>query len=259
MKKIVYILIFTLAISCSKEDNNINNTTGNNNTANPMSHLQATGTSSKDLLSSTTFKSMVIELVYVDGFAPSQTSIDNFVSFLQERTFKPEGITVEKRAISSPGSAPYTTADIRDIEDVNRTKFNSANTIAVWAFFADGTSANNSGNAVVLGTAYRNTSFVIYQKTIQDFSNSTFEPNRAVLETTVINHEFGHILGLTNLGAPLQSSHEDPDHPKHCNEDNCLMFWASETGAGVNNLIGVNQAPQLDAQCIADLQANGGK
>jgi hypothetical protein len=46
-------------------------------------------------------------------------------------------------------------------------------------------------------------------------SDSAFEPNRSLLETTVITHEFGHILGLT-LGTALQSNHEE--HPKHCIE-----------------------------------------
>ncbi|AUC83762.1 membrane metalloprotease [Lacinutrix sp. Bg11-31] len=263
MKRVFFLLFITaqiLVVSCTTEsDNSSSSTTGNNNTEDPTSHLQATGASSNDLLSSTTFNSMVVELVYVDGFEPSQSSVDNFVSFLESRTFKPNGISVEKRAITSPGNAPYTNAEIRSIEDINRTKFNTENEIAVWAFFADGSSASNSGNAVVLGTAYRNTSFVIYQETIQDLSNSTFEPNRTVLETTVITHEFGHILGLTNLGAALQSAHEDAEHEKHCNVDSCLMYWASETGSGLDNLVGQSQAPQLDAQCIADLQANGGK
>ena len=72
-------------------------------------------------------------------------------------------------------------------------------------------------------------------------------------------HEFGHILGLTNLGSDLQSNHEDASHPKHCNVESCLMFWAAETGSGIGNMISNGSAPQLDAQCIADLQANGGK
>jgi hypothetical protein len=263
MKQVIYLLVITMltiSLSCTVEDDNNGNTVNNNNTtSDTTSHLQATGSSSNDLLSDTTFKSLVVELVYVQGFEPSQSSVDNFVSFLEERTFKPSGITVEKRVIQSPGNTPYTNEDIRNIEDLNRTKFNSENQIAVWAFFADGASASNSGNAVVLGTAYRNTSFVIYEETIQDLSNSPLEPNRTVLETTVITHEFGHILGLTNLGAPLQSAHEDGSHPKHCDVDTCLMYWASETGSGIDNLVGLSQAPGLDAQCIADLQANGGK
>ena len=190
MKKIItLLLILGFLVSCSKED-----TTDNENVTNTKSANQkSTGSSSNDLLSDTTFKSMVIELVYVEGFEPTQNSINNFVSFLETRTFKPHGITVEKRAIAPPGNAPYTNQEIISIEDANRTKYNTNNQIAVWAFFADGESANNTDSGMVLGTAYRNTSFVIYEETIQDLSNSPFEPNRTILETTVISHEFGHI------------------------------------------------------------------
>jgi hypothetical protein len=36
------------------------------------------------------------------------------------------------------------------------------------------------------------------------------------------------------------------------------MFWAAESGK-VTNMLSEGSAPKLDAQCIADLRANGGK
>lgn len=255
MKKIItLLLVIGFIASCSKEDA-IEIDTENIKLANQ----KKAGSSSNDLLSDTTFKSIVIELVYVEGFEPNQNTINNFIKFLNARTFKPNGIIVEKRAIASPGNAPYSNQEIIDFEDANRTKYNTNKQIAVWAFFADGASENNTDSSRVLGTAYRNTSFVIYEATIQDLSNSTFEPNRTILETTVITHEFGHILGLTNLGTSMIVNHEDTEHAKHCNVKSCLMYWAAESGSGLTNLMGSNTAPQLDAQCIADLQANGGK
>ena len=256
--KRIYILLFSSLftfISCSEDAPNIIN---EDNSPNVIDNQQATGTSANDLLSDNTFVSMVVEVVYVEGYEPTASAVSNFVSFLEERTFKPSGISVETRAIPSPGSGPYSIQEIVDIEDANRTKYNTSDRIAVWAFFADSEAATNTGNSVVLGTAYRNTSFVIYEATIHDLSNSAFEPNRTVLETTVITHEFGHILGLTNLGTDLQSDHEDTDHPKHCDVESCLMYWATEAGTGLDNLIG-GGVPELDAQCIADLQANGGQ
>ena len=226
---------------------------------NTQSNKLSVGASANDLLSDTTFSSLVVEVVYVEGFEPSQTAISNFVSFLENRTFKPNGITVQKRAISSPGLTPYTNQEIAAIEDSNRLLYNNANQIAVWAFFADGSSANNTDSGVVLGTAYRNTSFVIYQETIQQLTSGTITNTTPILESTVITHEFGHILGLTNLGTPLQTNHEDLEHPKHCNIESCLMYWKAESGNGVMSMISGGSIPQLDAQCIADLQANGGK
>ncbi|MFD1163916.1 membrane metalloprotease [Hwangdonia seohaensis] len=256
---LIALLLILFLNACSKEE--ITNQDPNNGgtESNKVANQKSTGASANDLLSSNTFKSMVIELVYVDGFEPSETSVNNLKSFIETRTFKPQGITVEKRAIAPTGKAKYSTEDIIRIEESKRTKYNTNNQIAVWAFFADGESNKNTENGVVLGTAYRNTSFVIFQETIEDLSNSAFEPNRSVLETTVITHEFGHILGLTNLGTAMVTNHEDSSHPKHCNVESCLMYWSAETGDGLSNLIGSSKAPELDAQCIADLQANGGK
>lgn len=258
MKTVISLLtigLFLSTVSCSKEDDSFDNQVA----INPITNKQQTGSSSNDLLSDRVYKSMVVEVVYVAGFEPSSTAISNFVSFLSARTYKPKGITVVKRSIPSPGNSPYTNEEIVSIEDANRTKYNNSDEIAVWAFFADGKSSNDTDTSVILGTAYRNTSFVIYEQTIQGLSDSPFKPNRSLLETTVITHEFGHILGLTNLGASLQNNHEDAEHPKHCIEKTCLMYWSSETGSGISNMVSGGSAPQLDAQCIADLRANGGK
>ncbi|MFV5699723.1 membrane metalloprotease [Flavobacterium sp. ZT3R17] len=256
MKKVIVILTIGLVlfVSCSKDD-----ALDASETINPVTNKQTTGSSSNDLLSDKKFASMVVEVVYVQGFEPSTTAINNFVSFLNARTYKPNGISIVKRAIPSTGKATFTDKEIVAIEDANRTKFNTSNQIAVWLFFTDGKSINDTSTSVILGTAYRNTSLVIYEQTVQGLSDSPFEPNRSLLETTVISHEFGHILGLTNLGAPLQSNHEDTSHPKHCNVESCLMYWSSETGHGIANMVSGGSAPQLDAQCLADLRANGGK
>ncbi|WP_248722242.1 membrane metalloprotease [Seonamhaeicola sp. ML3] len=253
-------LILLLLLGCSTENNNQEQANDNeDNTPNTIGNKAGTGTSSKDLLSDDVFTSMIVELVYVEGYEPTQKAINNFKSFMEVRVHKPNGITIEKKAIPSPGKDRYSTQDIITIEDDNRTKFNNSNTIAVWAFFVDGESDRKSNSSVVLGTAYRNTSFVIFEKTIQGLSDNPLEPNRSVLETTVITHEVGHILGLTDLGADMVQNHEDDTHAKHCNVESCLMYWSAETGDGLSNLIGTSAAPQLDAHCIADLQANGGK
>lgn len=255
-KIIALILFFVLVISCSKEDDE----GGMNVDGNPVANNQKTlGASSHDLLADDTFKSMVIEVAYVQGYEPSATAINNFVAFLSERVNKPLGINVVKKPIASPGKATFTNQEIVAIEDANRTEYNSSNQIAVWAFFVDGTSSSNTSTSYILGTAYRNTSFVIFEKTIQGLSSSPFQPSRSLLETTVIEHEFGHLFGLVNLGAKMQTNHEDTAHSKHCNVQSCLMYWDSESGSSIGNMVSGGTVPKLDAQCIADLRANGGK
>ncbi len=255
MKQIfIGILLIAVLNSCSK-DNNSNS----NNELNIVSNTLATGASANHILSSNQFKSMVIELAYVDGYAPSETTISNLESFLENRVNKPDGISIEQHQIASPENSSYTINDIIDIETAHRINFNTSNEIAIWILFIDGEAASNTESSLTLGAAYQNTSFVIFENTIHDLSNSTFEPSRSDLETTVVLHELGHLLGLTNLGTPMQNNHEDTDHPKHCNDENCLMYFAAETGSGVMNMVSGGTVPQLDTQCIADLQANGGK
>ncbi|GGZ78800.1 membrane metalloprotease [Algibacter mikhailovii] len=255
MKKIVIACTIALLFIACSDDSNSNET----QTVNKALNRQSTGSSSNDLLSDDQFKSIRIELVYIEGFEPSDEAVDNFVSFLTNLCFKPDGITVEKRSLSSPEQETYTIEEIADIEREERKFYNTSDQIAVWALFMDGKSDKDEGDRVVLGTAYWNTSFVIYQNTIQRLSDSPFEPSRTKLESTVINHEFGHILGLTNLGAPMQTEHEDEENLKHCNVEDCLMFWESEVSGGSFNPLNRNKIPELDAQCLADLRANGGK
>lgn len=249
MKKIIAVisLAFLILTSCSQDNTENGGVIKSNN-------KKTLGSSAHDLLSEDKFDSMIIEVVYVEGFEPSATAINNFVSFLKNRVYKSGGIQIEKRAIPSSGKTSYTNAQIAAIEDANRIYYNDGNQIAVWAFFADAKSSTDTNTSVVLGTAYRNTSFVIYENTVRKLSNSPFKPSTVVLETTVMCHEFGHILGLTNAGTALQSPHEDEDHKRHCNVTSCLMYWESESG----NVLG-GAVPQLDAQCIADLRANGGR
>ncbi|WP_136480121.1 membrane metalloprotease [Cognatitamlana onchidii] len=251
-KNILAVLLLGLLLNSCKSDDTDDSLTPINKVVN----RQATGSSANDLLSDDTFTSIAIELVFVEGFEPTQTTIDNFVSFITARTFKPDGINIEKRVIPSPGQTSYTIEEIADIERKERTLYNAGKQIAIWALFLDGEADKNEGNQVVLGSAYWNTSFVIYEKTIHELSDSPFEPKRSVLETTVITHEFAHILGLTDLGSPMQTAHEDEENPKHCDVASCLMYWESEITTGPFKK---SEIPVLDDQCLADLRANGGK
>lgn len=254
-KIILYFILGIIISACSKDDNSNGSDGGNSLAANQ----QPTGSSSNDLLSANIYKSLVIEMVYVEGFAPTQSAIDNIVAFLEARTFKPNGISVNLRSIPSPQSSSYSIQDAIEVEEDNRTNYNTSDQIAIWIFLANFQSPSNTNNSVVLGTAYRNTSMIIYENTIQGLSNAPNEPSRSVLETTVINHELGHLLGLTNLGAPLQSPHEDSANPKHCNVQTCLMYFEAETEGGIMGMVSGGIVPELDAQCLADLQANGGR
>lgn len=213
-----------------------------------------TGASAKDLLTSSQFSSLKIEIEYMQGYTPDAASLNNITSFLNSLINKPGGITITQKQIAAEGKPVYSLNDIATIEQKNRSAFNSGNQLAVYILIVDG----NYTDANVLGVSYRNTSVCLFGKTIFDNSGNIGEVNRTKLETTVTEHEFGHLLGLVNVGTAMQTNHQDAAHGNHCNNENCLMYYAAETTDLLGFLMTGN-VPQLDAACLADLHAAGGK
>ena len=86
MKNIFTSLLFVFAvlISCTSETDEMvnNNPTDNVNTA---LNRQATGSSANDLLSDSSFKNIIVEVGYIEGFKPSETALNNFKNFNDAR------------------------------------------------------------------------------------------------------------------------------------------------------------------------------
>lgn len=253
--KTIIPLLFTLSFlyGCNQTVTN-SNPNQNSHAANQ----QQVGQSAHDLLAADNFDKLVVELQYAGGFKPTQAAVDTLQAFLERRLNKPNGISIVLDAITAPGNTQYSLNDIVQIEDSNRQQYNQGKTIAVYYFFADGDYSGNTNNSKVLGLSYRNTSIVIFENTIQSLSGGLGQPSTSILEATVMEHEFGHILGLVNNGTPMVVNHEDPNHKGHCNNSNCLMYYNVNTSDVISNLSG-GSIPKLDQNCLNDLKNNGGK
>jgi hypothetical protein len=212
----------------------------------------------RDFLSASKYDRLIVEIQYVETYRPSTAAVNNLKTFLQDRLNKPTGITVLEKAVPTGGKSAYSANDIRAIEKANRTQNTNGKTLTAYFLFIDGDYSSNSGSSKVLGIAYEATSMAIFEKTIKEFSGGLGQPSNATLETTVMLHEFGHILGLVNTGTSMVTDHQDDPHGHHCNVQNCLMYYTAETSDVVANITG-GHIPVLDAKCIDDLKANGGK
>ncbi len=258
------VLLFSCAVmisSCDKDDDDNGNGNGSNNGNGQNGQAAANrgvGESAQELLKAADFNELKVEIQYPQGYKPKDATLDNLKEFLNQYLNKPEGIQIVKSQIEAPGQSEYSIDDIREIEDANRSVYNQNQTLGVYVFFADGNHEDDTDDGQVLGTAYQNTSTVLFEETIQELSGGLQEPSQKKLETAVLNHEFGHIMGLVALGSPMQQNHQDEDNGNHCDVDDCLMYWATETSDVVDNLLG-SGIPTLDAQCQDDLKANGGK
>lgn len=282
------ILFLAVILGCSKGTTDEGN---NTKPINKSANLLSTGDSANDLLSNAKFDKLLIEIAYVDGFRPTQQAMDEFVAFLKLRTFK-ENIELIYTQLDSPNEESLTLEEIADLEGDNRTAYNNEKTLAVYIYFADAPSDDDDPDEdlVTLGAVYRNTSMVIHEATIRDLAGKSVFISNADVETSTLNHEFGHLFGLVDLGTTPVNDHEDPEAENHCNVQGCLMRAELQfggpsskelsesskvestlkpactlSGQSVLKMLelqaskGSATAPGLDSECILDLQSNGGR
>lgn len=252
-------------------------------------NLLAAGDSANDILSNDEFTKMKVEIAYVTGFRPTQEAMDEFVTYLKMHTFK-ENIEMVFNELPSPEEETLTIQEIADLESENRTVYNNGETLGVYIYFADAPSDGNNEDEglVTLGAVYRNTTMVIHEVTIRELAGRSILISDADVEAATINHEFGHLFGLVNLGTTPVNDHEDAEAENHCNVPGCLMraelqfggpsgkssgliaknelkSSCSLSGKSVMQMLekntakGLVNAVPLDAECILDLQSNGGR
>ncbi len=212
----------------------------------------------KDFLSGKDYEELIVEIQYMNGQQPEDATVNNLKTFLSGRLNKPGGISITQSSIATPSKGFYSITDIENMEKDNRTKYAKGKKLTAYILFLDGDYSENSGSSKVLGVAYGNTSMAIFGKTIKDYSGGIGQPSTNVAMSTVILHEIGHVIGLVDNGTAMQSNHIDAGNGHHCNNDDCLRYYAVETSDFIANLLGGN-VPSLDANCIKDLQSNGGK
>lgn len=248
LKVLVYTFFVFAFGGCSKKDTitGLPSINSDNN--------KVVGASANDLLSAAKYSSVKIEIQYMPGFQPDAAAVNNLTSFLNSLINKPGGVTVIQTQIASASKTVLSLTDIATIEKNNRTVYTSGSQLGVYFLYTDG----NYSDGNVLGLAFRNTSMSLLGKTIHDNSGGIGQASRTKVVSTVLEHEFAHILGLVNIGSPMQTNHQDGAHGNHCNNTNCLMYYTSETTDILGILITGN-IPVLDANCKADLTANGGK
>ena len=250
-KQIAFIIIYAILFGgCQKTKV----TYTNNPNAPDYLHNRSVGASANELLASTKYTSLKIEIQYMPGFAPDAAAISHLQATLNNLLNKPSGITINTTQVAAASNLVLSAADVLQIERNNRTAFTTDDQIAVYLLYTNGSYTDNN----VLGLAYKNTSAAIFGKKIHDNSGGIGQANRTKLEATVLEHELGHLLGLVDLGSNMQTAHKDAAHGNHCNNTNCLMYYASETSDILGFLITGN-IPAFDTNCIADMHANGGK
>lgn len=217
-------------------------------------HNRPVGASANELLSASNYTSLKVEVQYMTGYAPDAAAISHLQSMLAGLVNKPGGISIVTKEIAAAAGQTLSVNDIIQLEKNNRTVFTSGTQLGVYVLYTNG----NYTDVNILGIAYKNTSVALFGKKIHDNSGGIGQASRTKLEATVAEHELGHLLGLVDIGSPMQTNHKDAAHGNHCNNSSCLMYYASETTDILGFLL-TGSIPVLDGNCRADLHANGGQ
>jgi len=217
-------------------------------------HERNPGDSAFDFLRDADFEELVIEIDYMPGFRPEDRSLDSLKVFLERRLNKQSIIIEEPGEIPAEGQSSYSANEIRNLERRHRDTFSSEGRIGAYFIIADG----EFSQANVLGIAHFNTSMALFGPAIDNVSGGLGEPSKFVVETIVMRHEFGHILGLVNNGIEMVDDHHDVENGAHCTVEECLMNFSVRTSNFFENIFG-GEIPVLEEFCRTDISNAGGK
>jgi hypothetical protein len=91
-------------------------------------------------------------------------------------------------------------------------------------------------------------------------SESFVDPALPVLmEQTTLIHEFGHAIGLVDIGVPAITRHRDTEHGAHCANPACIMYFRNDMVKDGVDFVGSFLIPKqgvlFGPECLADAQA----
>ncbi len=117
------------------------------------------------------------------------------------------------------------------------------------------------GNAGIIGIHLGGTTVIgIFKDVIKGMTMTEGQQTKNFVEQITVVHEIGHALGLVNLGVAPQSAHHSSEHPGHCTNDQCVMFWANRGKEGmmdfVRSFITTGKTTVFGNQCLVDFQAH---
>lgn len=219
-----------------------------------------------DLVSSEEYDRLVIEVDVVSGQQLRGGVAERLTQGLVDVVDKPGGIEVvfdEVVGVTAPAGG-WTFIQLQELVGQYANLEVAADTITAYTLLVDGHYADSAGN--VLGIAWANRYTVLFLDSIEDACRGMgllplLEDQLCEnAQLTVWRHEMGHVLGLVNIGAPIQSDHEDVDRRAHCTNEQCVMYWAFRNASMMDRLSdrlldGDSSAPDFDESCLQDLEA----
>ena len=209
----------------------------------PLDASGPPGSFAPAILSTSYSSEVVVEVRTQSGAGPQQASIDHLTSLLRDVTGKT--VTVAQGPGIDGGAKHWSGDELRSAGDAGAAQGNGRAVIHL--LFVHGTYSDDDS---VLGVAVRGDVAAVFVDQVAGASTPLI--GSSGIETAVVAHEIGHLLGLVDLY--LHTGRQDPDHPGHSTNPESVMYWAVESNLVSDVLLG-GPPTSFDSADLADLQA----
>lgn len=221
----------------------------------------------QQLIAAEPYSRLVIEVDYVPGREPRQSSIDALEAVLQSVLDKPGGVEVVlDEALSTQGPSHAWTVEERvQLAIATSNLAVDDDTIKIHTLSLDGRAAEDDEmDGVLLGVAWGFENIVLWRDTLDGGCMGVgvlVDQLCAEAEQLIWQHEVGHVIGLVDGGLPMVDDHLDPTPGagKHDVDRACVMYREYEgldaIDATLDRLLMGGPDIALDAACIADIDA----
>jgi hypothetical protein len=200
---------------------------GSGGAASPYADGAGPGAMARAYLRPSPATSLVVEVDWVSGRAPSDDALDHLRAVLRRECLKPDGIQVRRGNEIRTSRTSWRLADLVALERENRSARSGGTTATMWFVYVGGSFAEPGGEGS-LGVTYSASSAAIFRDRIEEAASPPFVPPTRI-ERSVLLHEAGHLLALVNIGYTSRYKHEDPQHRYHSNNPDSVMYWAVES------------------------------
>ena len=190
-----------------------------------------------DYLLSEPYSKLVVEVDVVAGNTLDEEVATLLVDALEGLVDKPGGVEVVIDEIL-PGDMSDGAWSQARLDELGDETFNldvDADTVRIHVLLLDGRPEGED----VLALSWANRHVALFKGALnsacsQGMGVSTGACRQA--ELGLLGHEIGHVLGLVDNGVDMVVDHEDPEHPHHTQDPDCLMYWAYDRMAVVTKV-----------------------
>lgn len=212
---------------------------------------------------------LVVEVDTVEGVPFSDEISGELRTVLVGLIDKPAGVEIVYDEILSSGSTQtvWSWAELEALSARHRSVESSDDSARVHVLIVNGRSDRDDGPEIVLGLSGHHRLVVLFAESIDRVCTETTGDlgqglvGRLCTQTqlSIWSHEMGHVLGLVDSGVPMVEPHEDPDHPGHDVDPECIMHAYYNSATAVAEIRGRLQRDEDPGirfcdQCRADLE-----